>query len=279
MQRVGSVQMASGANLAANLDQAGQLIGAAAAAGAGLVVLPENFAIMGRSDHDKLALREAPGSGPIQDFLSAQARRHKVWLVGGTVPVDCGHPDRVFARSPLYDASGELVGAYDKIHLFDVDLEDAGERYRESETIAPGEREVVLETPFGRLGLAVCYDLRFPELFRGLVDRGAELVALPAAFTEVTGRAHWECLVRARAIENQVHLIAAGQGGYHVDGRATHGDSMVVDPWGRVLCRLAKGAGAIVADLDRERLARTRRSFPVLGHRRLSCHINGVKQA
>ncbi|WP_347402060.1 carbon-nitrogen hydrolase family protein [Ectothiorhodospira lacustris] len=268
-----AIQMASGTNLSANLQEAGRLITQAAQADARLVVLPENFALMGMSEHDKVGVREAPGQGPIQDFLAEQARRHGVWLVGGTVPMACADPGKVHAACLVYDDQGRMVGRYDKIHLFDVHLPDNDEHYEESETIEAGNQVVVVETPFGVMGLSVCYDLRFPELYRGLLDRGAEIVVLPAAFTAVTGRAHWEALVRARAIENQVYVVAAAQGGYHVNGRETHGDSMVVDPWGNVLDRLPRGSGVVTGTLDRERQQSIRRSFPSIYHRRLSCSL------
>lgn len=265
--------MASGPNVQANLLEAERLIQQAADEGAELVVLPENFAIMGMSEQDKLRVRERPGEGPLQAFLSEQARRHGLWLVGGTVPLESPDPDKVYAACLLFDDAGRQVVRYDKIHLFDVHLEEGDERYNESATVAYGDTVQVVETPFGRLGLAVCYDLRFPELFRRMLDRGVEIVALPSAFTERTGKAHWESLVRARAIENLIYVIAADQGGYHVNGRETHGHSMIVDPWGLILARLPKGQGVITAEIDRERQRRTRRSFPTIEHRRLTCDI------
>ncbi len=269
MSKVAAVQMASGPNVNANLIEAARLIGMAAEAGAELVVLPENFAIMGMTEFDKVKLREADGQGPMQDFLAEQASKHGVWLVGGTIPLAAHDPDRVRSACLLFDAQGQRVARYDKIHLFDVELPDSGERYVESETIEAGDTAVVVDTPFGRLGLAVCYDLRFPELFRQMAAEGAEVIALPAAFTAITGRAHWETLVRARAIENLSYLIAAAQGGYHVNGRETFGDSMIVDPWGRVLDRLPNGSGFVLAELDLAALAAMRRNFPALSHRRL----------
>lgn len=266
-----AVQMASGPNVTANLSEAARLISEAATAGARLVVLPENFALMGMSESDKLAEAEEDGRGRLQEFLSAQAARHRLWLVGGTIPIVTGDPGRVYASSLLFNDRGERVARYDKIHLFDVQLPDAEESYHESETIAHGERAVVASTPFGRLGIAVCYDLRFPELFREMLDLGMEILALPAAFTAITGRAHWEALLRARAIENQIYVVAAAQGGFHVSGRETHGDSMIVDPWGQVLDRMVRGAGVVVGEMHPERLASIRRSFPSLSHRRLGC--------
>jgi nitrilase len=269
--RVAALQMTSGADVAANLREAERLIAAAAADGATLAVLPENFALMGQTEQAKLGLRERDGDGPLQQFLAAQARRHAIWLVGGTLPLAGDDPGRVRAACLLYDAAGRRVARYDKLHLFDVEVADSGERYVESETIEPGTTPVVADTPFGRLGLAVCYDLRFPELFRRMLDDGMELLALPSAFTAATGRAHWDVLLRARAIENLCHVIAAAQGGMHANGRQTHGDSLVADPWGRVVARREHGPGVVAATLDRARQASLRASFPVLAHRRLTC--------
>jgi len=270
---VAAIQMASGPNLQANLAEAERLIAEAAKAGARLVVLPENFALMGRSEQDVLKICEEDGAGPVQEFLASQARLHGIWLVGGTVPIQCADSGRVTAACMLYDDQGERVARYDKIHLFDVTLEESGESYNESATFQHGSEIVVADTPFGKLGLAICYDLRFPELFRGMLDRGVEIVALPSAFTAITGRAHWESLIRARAIENLIYVVAAAQGGYHVSGRETHGDSMIVDPWGVVLQRLPRGAGVVLGKVDLDRLHSTRRSFPTIEHRRLTCKI------
>ncbi len=310
MTRVAAVQMVSGPVVAENLDEAARLIDAAVSDGAGLVVLPENFAIMPRNDADRLAAVETDGQGPIQEFLAAQARRHRVWLVGGTIPLaansandvqdaqvsrEAGTPraTKVRAACLLFNDRGERVARYDKIHLFDALLPwsapsgqpsaaqfcsgqncdvslDNGEQYLESRSFEPGDEVVVADTPCGKLGLAVCYDLRFPELFRRLLDQGAELFVVPAAFTAHTGKAHWEVLVRARAIENLAYVIAAAQGGRHANGRETHGDSMIVSPWGEVLARLAHGAGHAIADCDRARLQSVRASLPSIRHRRLS---------
>lgn len=272
MPRVAAVQMASGPNVGANLGEADKLAGRAAAQGAKLVVLPENFALMGMSEYDKVKAREAEGRGPIQEFMSQTAARHGIWLVGGTLPLESANPQKVRAACLVYDPAGNQVARYDKMHLFDVTVESSGEVYAESSTIEPGDRPVVFDTaPFGKIGLAVCYDLRFPELFRSLLDRGAELIAVPSAFTAVTGRAHWEVLVRARAIENLCYVVAAAQGGYHINGRETHGDSMIVDPWGTVLDRLSRGSGVVVADFDRARTASIRHNFPTVKHRRIVC--------
>ena len=267
MTRVAAIQLASGPNIEANLLQVERLMRKAADNGSKLIVLPENFALMGKTETDKIRQSEPQGDGRIQQFLAAQASRLGVWIVGGTVPLQCSDRDKVYAATLVYDDSGRQVARYNKIHLFDVRLMDTGERYHESETIKPGDAIVVIDTPFGKLGLAVCYDLRFPEMFRAMLDRGVELVALPAAFTAQTGKAHWEILIRARAIENLIYVIAAGQGGYHVNVRKTYGCSMIVDPWGCILDRLQQGPGIASATIDISYLETTRRNFPVIDHR------------
>jgi nitrilase len=267
MTRVAAIQMNSGADVAANLEQAGRFLAQAARAGARLAALPENFACMPARSEAIGAVAEDNGHGPIQEFLAAQARTHKLWLVGGTVPLRAAQ-DKVYASCLVFDPEGRRAARYDKMHLFDVDLA-GGESYRESAQFAAGERVVVCETTFGRLGLAVCYDLRFPELFRAMAADGVDLIALPSAFTAQTGRAHWEVLVRARAIENFAYVIAPGQCGRHASGRTTHGDSMVVSPWGEVLDRLPAGSGYAIAEIDSAELTRVRQSLPSLRHRRL----------
>lgn len=271
MSRVAAIQMASGPSVSANLLEAARHIRNAAQAGAELIVLPENFAIMGVAEFDKFKIREQDGQGPIQDFLSQQAAKNGVWLVGGTIPLVANNPDKVRAACLLFNAKGERVARYDKIHMFDVRVEESGENYIESGTTEAGDTTLVVDTPFGRLGLAVCYDLRFPELFRRMLDDGVELVAVPSAFTAITGKAHWETLVRARAVENLCYVVAAAQGGYHVGGRETHGDSMIVGPWGIILDRLPRGAGFVSAEIDRGRLESIRRNFPSIQHRKLRC--------
>ena len=262
-----AIQMVSGPSVAENLAAAAKLLARAAAGGAQLAVLPENFALMGRGESDKVQVREAEGEGPIQAFLAEQAARHRLWLVGGTIPLRTAADDnRVRAACLLFDDRGRQVARYDKVHLFDVQVVGSAERYAESATIEPGDRYVVADTPFGRLGLAVCYDLRFPEQFRALVEQGMEILALPAAFTAATGKAHWETLLRARAIENQCYVIASAQGGKHANGRETYGDSLIIDPWGEILDRLPEGPGVVLAEFDRERLANIRQQFPVLQH-------------
>ncbi len=279
MTLVAAIQMASGPMLNSNLLEAERHITSAAAAGAKLVVLPENFAVMGMQEVDKVNLRERDGQGPIQDFLSQQAERNGIWLVGGTIPLQADDDSKVRASCIVFDNRGRRAARYDKIHLFDVHLVDSGEHYAESLTTEPGTDVAVVDTPFGRLGLAICYDLRFPELFRCMLDEGVEILAVPSAFTAITGRAHWEVLVRARAIENLAYVLAASQGGYHVNGRETHGDTMIVDPWGVVLDRLQRGSGFVLTALDRERLAGARRNFPVLEHRRLWCRPESKSRA
>jgi len=263
--RVAAIQMASGPEVEGNLREAGRLIERAVGDGARLVVLPENFGIMGMREEDKVVVREKEGSGPMQAFLSETAKKHGVWVVGGTVPLECSAPDRVRSSSMVYDGSGRLVARYDKIHLFGFQM--GSEQYTEWRTIEPGDRIVVVDSPFGRLGLSVCYDVRFPELYRAM--KGVDIILVPSAFTETTGRAHWETLVRARAIENLAYVVAPAQGGYHVNGRETHGDSMIVDPWGVVLDRLHRGSGVVAAQVDLDHLQRLRESLPALTHRTL----------
>lgn len=272
MTQVAAIQMASGPNVNANLLEATRLIDEAAKGGAKLVVLPENFALMGMTEYDKLQHREADGSGPIQDFLQEQSKKHAVWLVGGTIPLAAHDAEKVRAACLVFDAEGQRVARYDKVHLFDVSLPDANENYLESGTTEPGDSIVVIDTPFARIGLAICYDLRFPEQFRLMLEKDVQMIVIPSAFTEVTGKAHWEVLVRARAIENLCYVVAAAQGGYHVNGRSTYGNSMVVDPWGNVLAEQAQGAGVITAKIDLKRLENIRRTFPVLEHRKYTCH-------
>jgi len=271
---VAAVQMASGPNVKANLEEAEKLIKTAVQQDARLVVLPENFAIMGMTEVDKVAIAETTGEGPIQQFLSRQANKHGIWIVGGTVPIESSATGKVYSASLLYNDGGDMIARYDKIHLFDVMLEDSNESYNESETIESGNDVVVVDTPFGKLGMAICYDLRFPELFRAMADVGMEICVLPSAFTNLTGRAHWEPLLRARAIENLCYMIAPDQGGYHKNGRETYGDSMIVDPWGVVLNRLPHGTGVVVSDVDLEKLRKTRQNFPALKHKRLDCRID-----
>ncbi len=263
--RVAAVQMTSGGDVGANLRAAGDLVAEAAEAGARLVVLPENFALMPPDEEARRRAAEDEGRGPIQEAASSWARRHRLWLVAGTIPVRTAPDPRPQAVAFVYGPEGRTHGCYAKIHLFDVDLPE--ESHRESRSIAPGACPLVVATDLGRLAVAVCYDLRFPELFR--LWAGVELVALPSAFTVPTGEAHWETLLRARAIENQCTLVAAAQGGLHPHGRRTWGHSLIVDAWGRVLVERSEGAGVVLANHDPEALAEIRRRLPVLEHRRL----------
>jgi len=265
--KAAALQMTSGPDVDANLAEARLLLEEAHAADARLAVLPENFAFMGIHDADKLAVGESLGGGPIQDFLAATAQRLGLWVIAGTIPLRVAGDARVAAASLVYNAQGERVARYDKIHLFDVELPERAESYRESANMAPGKTPALIDTPIGRVGLAVCYDVRFPELFRNLSAQGAEVLVLPSAFTAPTGRAHWETLLRARAIENLCHLIAPAQSGFHANGRETYGDSMIVDYWGRILGRLPRGRGCVSADIDLVRQAQVRKSFPALLHR------------
>ena len=265
--RVAVVQMVSGHVVADNLERARLRVLEAARGGAALVVLPEYFALMGLADTDKLAVAEAFGHGPMQDAVAQMAREAGVWLVAGTLPLAGQNPGRVRNSCLVFSPAGECVARYDKIHLFG--LSGLGERYCESDTIEPGDTPVAVDTPLGRLGLSVCYDLRFPELYRHLGEMTA--LVLPAAFTAVTGEAHWEVLLRARAIENQCYAIAAAQGGVHSSGRRTHGHSMIIDPWGRIVAELPEGEGVLWADLDPALLASVRNRLPALRHRVLQC--------
>ena len=274
---VAAIQMASGPNVQANLDQAEKLITEAVAQSAKLIVLPENFSFMGKTDQERMPYAETDGDGLVQRFLSEQAKKHAVWLVGGTVPIKSDDENKLYSSCMLFNDQGERVACYNKIHLFDVHIVESDESYNESETTLSGDKTVVVDTPFGKLGLAICYDLRFPEMFRTMVNQGMEICAIPSSFTAQTGRAHWEVLVRARAIENLCYVIAAGQGGYHVSGRETHGNSAIVNPWGQVLNHMGKGAGVVAAKLDMPSLKTTREHFPVLDHRRLACRITDQK--
>lgn len=269
MSSIALLQLCSSADWPTNRAAAARLLRQAADGGAHLAVLPENWAIMGFKDSDKLALAEPCGSGPIQAFLSQQARDLGLWIVGGTLPEQSPEAGRVYAACPVYNAHGEEVARYRKIHLFDVSLRAGAEVYRESATVAPGSELVVVDSPVGRLGLSVCYDVRFPELFRALSARGAEVLLVPAAFTVPTGQAHWEVLLRARAIENLCYVAAPGQVGTHDNGRQTWGHSLVVAPWGEKVAEQAEGEGVVFATLDLAELAARRASIPCLEHRRL----------
>jgi deaminated glutathione amidase len=264
---VAAVQMTSAADVASNLQTAATLLEQAAAAGARVALLPENFSFMGRADADKRAIAERDGGGPVQDFLSRRARELGLWIVAGTTPIAGTPGERVAAACLVYDDQGQRAARYDKIHLFDVDIPGREEKYRESANVAPGARLGLVPTPAGLLGLSVCYDMRFPELYRPMAAAGAQWFTVPAAFTVPTGRAHWETLLRARAIENLSFVVAAAQWGQHQSGRETYGDSMIIDYWGTVLARKGAGQGVIVADLDLQAQRLARRDFPALSHR------------
>lgn len=262
--KVAAIQMVSSPTLADNLRDAEALIVSAAQQGAALVVLPEFFAIMGWQEQDKLALAEVEGEGPIQTFLSRMAKTQGIWLIGGAIPLVASVSHKVRNSCLVYNNQGQPVARYDKLHLFNLQL--GAESYQESNTIEAGDVPVVVDTPFGRIGLGICYDLRFPELFRQMP--ALDLLVIPAAFTQTTGEAHWEVLLRARAIENQVYLIASAQGGAHLNGRKTYGHSMVVDPWGKILSCLPSGSGVVMAEIDPHYCQQLRQSLPALQNRR-----------
>ena len=261
--KVAAIQMASSPNVSSNLTEAERLIAIAAKQGAKIVVLPEYFCIMGLKDIDKVQVREKPNEGPIQSFLSKMARDYKIWLIGGTVPLVSNYPNKVRNSCLVYNDKGEQVARYDKIHLFGLDL--GTEHYHEENTIESGNQVISVDTPYGKIGLSICYDLRFPELYRAMGE--IDMIVVPSAFTETTGKAHWESLIRARAIENLCYVIAPAQGGYHLSGRETHGNSMIVDPWGVVLDRLPRGSGIVIASINRDYQASLRKSLPALKHR------------
>ena len=265
--RIAAVQMISGPDVDANLAEADRLIGEAAAQGARLVALPEYFPLMSPDETAKIRIRERDGEGPLQDFLKDAARRHKLWVVGGSIPLAADDPGKVRNSTLVFDDTGHRVARYDKVHLFG--FETSRERYDESATIEAGNEVVCFDGPCGEIGLSICYDLRFPELFRAMGE--VSLIVLPAAFTHTTGRAHWQVLLRARAIENQCYAIAAAQGGVHSSGRRTHGHSMIIDPWGRIVAELPEGEGVLWADLDPALLASVRNRLPALRHRVLQC--------
>lgn len=266
--RVAAIQMNSGADVPENLALAGELIGSAAADGCAVALLPENFALMPARSRDKAEHAERPGEGPIQAFLAETARQHGIWIIGGSLPLASPEEQRVYGASVVVDDEGRTQAIYRKIHLFDVSLPDGGQSYRESHSMYPGDEPVSVDMPIGRVGLTICYDLRFPELFRALVDDGATVFTVPSAFTTVTGDAHWHVLLRARAVENLSWVIAAGQFGDHPDNRSTYGHSLIVDPWGRVVSERADGNAAVVADIDPQAAAQLREKFPVLANRR-----------
>lgn len=270
MTRVATIQMVSGNDTAENLAMAADLIDRAAAEGAELAVLPEYFPVISDDERAKFAVRESYGNGPIQQFLADQARTHKMWLMAGSIPLDSGDPNRVYNSCLFYNPDGQVVARYDKIHLFDVQVESAKrEVYKESTTIAAGNAVVVASTPFARIGMSICYDLRFPELYRQMLAEDVRIITVPSAFTWTTGQRHWELLLRARAVENLCFVIASNQGGQNSARRRTWGHSMIIDPWGEILAVIEDGPGIACADIDLARLESLRQSFPALEHRKL----------
>ncbi len=303
MTKVAAIQMASGPNVSANLNEAKRLISDAVKQGAKLVVLPENFAYMGMSEMDILEVAEPSivhhlssdkdienvlnteekSTTPIQQFLSLLAKEKNIWILGGTIPLKAKKTtpmlnnnkqcDKILSACLLFNNQGHIVVRYDKIHLFDIDLGKQGGSYNESSFTQAGDKVIVADTPFGKLGIAICYDLRFPELFRDMVSKGVQILGLVSSFTSTTGKAHWEILNRARAIENLCFVVSSAQGGYHVNGRETHGDSMIIDPWGGILDHLPHGSGFAIAEIKTENLKKIRKNFPVLQHIKLPCHL------
>src|SRR6202166_860751 len=269
MGKVAAIQMTSSHVVADNLVAAGDLLREDKGLGCDIACLPENFSFIGLRDADKLQVAEPDGAGPVQSFLSDTARQLKMWILGGTIVIRGDTGRRVANSSLLIDAAGKRVARYDKIHLFDVTIPGRDEQYRESTHVMPGRETVISDTPLWKLGLSVCYDMRFPELYRDLVSKGAEWLAMPAAFTVPTGRAHWETLLRARAIENLCYVVAPAQTGTHTSGRETYGDSLIVDYWGQVVSRLTKGPGVITAEVDLAKETETRARFPALDNRQL----------
>lgn len=275
---IAAIQMCSSHIVDDNLATAGRLIAEAAKNNAKIVVLPEMFAIMGAAATDKVQVREVFGKGRIQDFLAQQARDHKIWIVGGTIPIECDDQSKVRAASIVFNDKGIVVARYDKIHLFDISLSEK-ETYKESDTTEPGNQLVIVDTPYGKLGLGVCYDVRFPELFRFLLNKGAEIIILPSAFTVPTGEAHWELLSRARAVENFSYLVGACQGGTHSSGRKTFGNSLIVAPWGNVLAKKdGIEEGIIYAELDLAKLHEARKSIPIQDHQRIFFDISHLNE-
>ena len=270
--RVAAIQMNSGPDVDANLELADRLLGEAAADDCAFAVLPENFALMPERGKDKAKHAENLGDGPIQAFLADAAKRHGTWIIAGSMPLVSPEiaAERVYGACPVYNVEGDIEAVYRKIHLFDVDLVDQQESYRESNSMYPGDDVVTVDTPAGRVGLTICYDLRFPELFRQLVDAGSTLFTVPAAFTATTGEAHWHTLLRARAIENLAYVIAPGQYGLHPDDRSTFGHSLICDPWGRILAEQAEGNCVVAAEIDPDLPIRLRSEFPALSNRRLT---------
>jgi len=268
MNKISAIQMTSTSSVVDNLTSVESLIKIAVDQGSSLVVLPEMFPIAGLETADKVNISEQYGSGLIQDFLSHQSKENKLWIIGGTIPIKSDNPHKVRAACLVFDDKGSVVARYDKMHLFDVVVSET-EAYQESATTEAGTDISVVDTPFGKIGLSVCYDIRFPELYRKMFDRGAEIFTIPAAFTLKTGAAHWEVLARSRAIENFCYVIGAAQTGTHENGRKTYGHSLIINPWGEVMHQLAEGQGVITADIDLDALKQIRKNIPVDQHRKI----------
>lgn len=269
MSKIAAIQLSSTNNLNENLAITEKLISESASNGAQLIVLPEMFAIMGEKATDKVAVAEKYGDGKIQSFLSRCATQYNAWIVGGTIPIQCNDENKVRAACIVYNNNGDAVARYDKIHLFDVTVSET-ESYRESDTTEPGDSIVVIDTPVGKLGLAVCYDVRFPALFTELLNRGAEIIALPSAFTVKTGQAHWHLLTRARAVDTFCYVIGSAQVGTHANGRQTYGHTLIVEPWGTIVSEIAEpNPGVVYAEIDLNKLHSTRKSIPVFHHRKI----------
>lgn len=272
LTKIAAIQMAAGPQVEANLMAAVALIKEAADAGAQMAVLPENFVLMPMQETENIDIAEDYNKGHIQSFLGDCARENAIWIVAGSIPLKTNIEGKVTSTSLLFNSEGEIVARYNKMHLFDVTFgseESKAETYHESAIFSAGSDVVVVDTPFGKIGMSICYDLRFPNLYREMVKKGAEILLIPSAFTAATGKVHWEPLLRARAIENQCYVIAAAQGGYHVNGRETWGHTMVIDYWGQTHGVLEKGSGSIMIDIDLDAQAVTRKNFPVLEHRKL----------
>ena len=269
MSYIAAIQINSGPNIQANLLVVGDLLKEISKSNAKIAVLPENFALMPEHDNEFLEHSESEGNGVIQNFISDCCKNYKIWIIAGTIPIKTKDPKKVRAATLVFNDQGDIVCRYDKIHLFDVKLPDSDESYNESETFEFGDKIHVLETPIGITGLGCCYDLRFPELFRHQHLESVETIVLPAAFTEQTGKVHWDTLVRARAIENLSYIVTSCQDGYHISGRKTHGNTMIVNPWGQIMSKIDSGNGFILSEINRKQLHSIRQKFPVLDHMRL----------
>ena len=275
MTHVAAIQMVSTDAVSKNLELAERLIEEAVSKKAKLITLPENFPLMGKRDEDRLAITESYNDGPLQLFLSEQSKRYKIWLLGGTIPLKSNNPEKVFATNLLFNPDGDCIARYDKIHLFDVMLDGRDEEsYRESKTFESGNDVVVVKTEIGNIGLSVCYDLRFPEMYRKMHQKNVQIITAPSAFTATTGKAHWETLLRTRAIENLCYLIASNQGGIHANNRETWGHSMIVDPWGEILAEVKEETGVAIAKIDINKQTNLRKRFPTLTHRKLDYKID-----